>query len=220
MNTRMEDVAVDVALTALQSVCTASEPPLDPEALKEAFRARWPTEGSHRPMNDAIAAAAQAASSCFEQDYDSWHSTISKSWQPAVEEVIEQYLKAARHSFKESHHIQGAETLTDAVRATMGCIAATRNWPHHSHDNLYAIAAALGSGRDWPNTLEEFDRALENSTEEGDQLGSALGASMGLPGSLRFGSYCDNPEDAEENGFSFAESTIELARRLANGKVP
>ena len=145
-------------------------------------------------MNDAISAAAQAASSCLDQDYDSWHSSISKSWQPAVEEVTEQYFKAARHSFKESDHIQGAETLTDAVRATMGYIAATRNWPHRSHDNLYAIAAALGSGRDWPNTLEEFDRALENSTEAGDQLSSALGASMGLPGSLRFGSYCDNPQ--------------------------
>ena len=98
MNTRMEDVAVDVALTALRSVCTASEQHLDPEALKEAFRDRWPTEGSHRPMNDAISAAAQAASSCLRQDYNIWYSAISKSWQPAVEEVIEQYFKAARHS--------------------------------------------------------------------------------------------------------------------------
>ena len=43
MNTRMEDVAVDVALIALRSVCTASEPPLDPEPSKR------PSEPDGRP---------------------------------------------------------------------------------------------------------------------------------------------------------------------------
>ena len=57
MNTRMEKVAEDVALTALRSAGTASDPPLEPETLKEAFRARWPTQDSQRPMNDAMGAA-------------------------------------------------------------------------------------------------------------------------------------------------------------------
>ena len=107
------------------------------------------------------------------------------------------------------------ETLTDAVRATLGHIAATRNWPHSAHEDLYRIAAALGSNRDWPATMEEFQRALEKCTKEGEHLGATLGASMGLPGSIRFGTYLEYPEDAEENGFLFATTAIELAHSLA-----
>ena len=29
------------------------------------------------------------------------------------------------------------ETLTDAVRATLSHIAAARNWPHGTHEDLY-----------------------------------------------------------------------------------
>ena len=213
MNTRMEKVAQDVALAALRSAA-ASDPPLDPEALTEAFRAGWPVRDSRRPMNDAIA-AAQAAGSCTDQDPDTWTIAISQAWQPAVEEVVQEYLHAARHSFKQGDPLQGVETLTDAVRATLGHIAATRNWPHSAHEDLYRIAAALGSNRDWPATMEEFQRALEKCTKEGEHLGATLGASMGLPGSIRFGTYLEYPEDAEENGFSFATTAIELANRLA-----
>ena len=88
MNTRMEKVAEDVALTALRSAGTASDPPLEPETLKEAFRARWPTQDSQRPMNDAMGAAAQAAGNCSGQDAESWQTTMSRAWQPAVEEVV------------------------------------------------------------------------------------------------------------------------------------
>ena len=67
--------------------------------------------------------------------------------------------------------------------------------------------------------MQEFDQALDNCSEEGKHLGSALGASMGLPSSIRFGTYAEEPESAEENGLSFAETVIELANRLA-GQEP
>jgi hypothetical protein len=38
---------------------------------------------------------------------------------------------------------------------------------------------------------------------------------MGLPGSIAFGTYLEDPDDAEENGFLFAEMVMELAPRLA-----
>ena len=107
------------------------------------------------------------------------------------------------------------ETLTDAVRATLGHIAATRNWPHSTRDDLYGIAAALGSNRDWPTTMDEFQEALDNCTREGKDLGAALGASMGRPRMLKFGTYADDPGGPEEEGFLFATTTIELANRLA-----
>ena len=47
-----------------------------------------------------------------------------------------------------------------------------------------------------------------------------MGASMGLPDSLKFGTYHENPEDAEENGSSFATTAIELANRLAAQVTP
>ena len=78
--------------------------------------------------------------------------------------MVEEYFQAARHSFKQGDPRQGVETLTDAVRATLGHIAATRNWSHSTQDDLYGIAAALGSNSDWPATMEEFQRALDNCT--------------------------------------------------------
>ena len=215
MNTRMEKVAEDVALKALRSAGTASDPSLDPEALREAFRARWPTQDSQRPMNDAIAAAAQAASSFSGQDAGSWETTISRAWQPAVEEVVEKYFKDAQHSFEKGEPLEGVEALTDAVRATLGHIAATRNWPHGSHEDLYSIAAALSSGNDWPTTMEEFDRALENASEKGEEMRTSFAASMGRPRMLKFGAYAENPEGPREDGILFATTAIELAKSIA-----
>ena len=220
MNTRMEKVAGDIALTALRKVGSAARPPLQPEALKEAFQARWPTLDSRTPMNDAMRAAAQAASSCTNQDADTWKTGVSQAWQPAVEEVVEEYFKAAKHSFQKGEPLEGVETLTDAVRATLGHIAATRNWPHSIHDNLYRIVAALGSSTEWPDTAEEFDWALKNASKEGKNMGAALGASMGRPDMLKFGVYAENPNGAEEDGFLFATTTIELANRLAGSASP
>ena len=38
---------------------------------------------------------------------------------------------------------------------------------------------------------------------------------MGLPESITFGTYNGDPEHAEENGLSFAETVLELANHLA-----
>ena len=211
----MEKVAEDVAQAVLRMIGSAAEPPLQPETLKEAFRARWPTPDSRTPMNDAMSAAAQSAAACTGQGLDSWKTAVAHAWQPAVDETVEEYLKSARWSFQKGDPLEGVETLTDAVRATLGHIAAVRDWPHNAHDDLYRIAAALGSGSGWPETMEEFERALDNASEEGKNFGAAMGASMGRPRMLKFGVYAEYPEDAEEDGFLFAETTIELANRLA-----
>ena len=106
MTTRMEKVAEDVALTVLRKTGSAADPPFQPETLKEAFQARWPTPDSRQPMNDAMSAAAQAASSCTGQDVDSWKTTVSQAWQPAVKEVVEEYFKTARHSFEKGEPLE------------------------------------------------------------------------------------------------------------------
>ena len=220
MNTRMEKVTEDIALATLRKLDQAARPSLQPETLKQAFQAIWPTPDSTTPMNDAMNAVARAAGSCTGQDADTWKTGVSQAWQPAVEEVVEEYFKAAKHSFRKGEPLEGVETLTDAVRATLGHIAATRNWPHSTHDDLYSIAAALGSGNGWPDTMEEFDDALNNRSEEGENLGSNLGASMGRPDMLKFGVYAENQNEAEEDGFLFATTTIELANRLAGLAAP
>ena len=220
MNTRMEKVAQDVALTALRIIRHVAQPTPQLEKIKEDFQARWPVPDSNRPMNDAISAVAQAVSNCTGQDADTWKTTVSQTWQPAVEEVVEAYFKAARTSFEKGAPLDGVETLTDAVRATLGHIAAVRNWPHNTHDDLYSIAAALGSGSEWPNTIEELDQALESVSKEGDNLGAALGASMGRSDMLKFGVYAENPDGPEEDGILFATATIELANRLAAQAAP
>ena len=220
MNTRMEKVSGNIALVVLRKLGYAAQPTLQSETLQEAFQTRWPTHDSRMPMNDAMSAAAQAAGSCTGQDANSWKTGVSQAWQPAVEEVVEEYFKAAKHSFGKGETLQGVETLTDAVRATLGHIAATRNWPHSTHDNLYRIAAALGSKNGWPDTIEEFNEALKNRSQEGKNLGAALGASMGRPRSLKFGFYAENPDEAEEDSFLFATTTIELANRLAGQVAP
>ena len=220
MTTRMEKVAEDVALTALSKAGSEANMALHLEASKAAFQAAWPTPDSTRPMNDAINTAAQAASNCTGQDAETWESSIGQVWQPAVEEVVGVYLRTARYSFKKGEARQGAETLTDVVRATIGNIAASRNWPHSTDDHLYSIIAALGSGNGWPQTMEEFDQALESSSEDGEHLSLALGASMGLPESIAFGTYLEDPETAEENGLSFVDTVMELANRLAGQERP
>ena len=217
MNTRMEKVAQDVALTALRIVTHVAQPTPQLKRIKEDFQAKWPVPDSKRPMNDAISAVAQAVSSCTGQDADTWNTTVSQTWQPAVEEVVEAYFKAARISFEKGAPRDGVETLTDAVMGvTPGQIAALRNWPHSTHDNLYRIAAALGNGHRWPNTMEEFDQTLENASEDGRDLG----VSMGRPDMLKFGVYAENPDGPEEDGILFATTTIELANRLAQQAAP
>ena len=52
-------------------------------------------------MNDAVHAAAQAASSCTGQDEESWKTTVSQAWQSAVEEIVGEYFKASRKQFRD-----------------------------------------------------------------------------------------------------------------------
>ena len=214
MTIRMEKVTQDVALAVLRNAGSSANPPANPETPAQAFQSGWPIPGSRTPMNDAMSAAAQAASSCTGRNADRWKTTVHKAWEPAVQETVDGYFKDARCSFEKEEYFEGAETLADAVRATLGHIASARNWPHSAHDDLYSIVAALGSGSAWPETLEEFDQALNNCSKEGKQLASALGASTGLPDSIKFGTYIDHPEAAADNGLSFAETVIEIANQL------
>lgn len=218
MTTRMEIVTENVALAALRKLAAAN-PPIQQETLKEAFEARWPTPGSNMPMTDAIHATAQAVGACTGHDIDSSKTAVSQAWQPAVQETVEECFKAARHSFEKKDPLQGVETLTDAVRTTLGNIAALRKWPHDTDDNLYKLTAALACGSEWPATVEEHEQALDNASEEGMDLTAAMGASMGRPDMLKFGVYAENPDRPEQDGFLFATATIELANRLA-GQEP
>ena len=97
----------------------------------------------------------------------------------------------------------------------MGSIAASRNWPHSTEEDLFSTAAALGSGTDWPGSEEDFANALAARSVDGRRLGSALGASIGLPESIAFGSYEGHLEQAGEDGLSFAATVVEIADRLA-----
>jgi hypothetical protein len=97
-------------------------------------------------MTDAMRAAAQSVGNCSCQGADTWETAVSQQWQAAIEEVVREYFNAAQHSFEKREPLEGVEILTDAVRSTLGHIAAVRNWPHGSHDDLYSIAADLGNG--------------------------------------------------------------------------
>ena len=171
MYTRMEKVARDVALKVLLKSASAAQRPLQPEMIKEAFLAEWPLPDSNAPMKDAMRVAARVAGNCSGQSAGTWETAVSQQWQAAVEEVVEEYFKAAHASFEKREPLEGVEILTDAVRATLGHIAAVRDWPHGSHDDLYRIAAALGSGSEWPNTPEEFSKGRQEVEELAAQEG-------------------------------------------------
>ncbi len=217
MTTRMERVAEDIALATLRKASTLAEQPLHPEKLQEGFHTKWPAQDSRLPMNEAMSAAVGAATnSTHAPDRESWKTRIVDAWSKAVEEVVLGYFRAAQHSFEKGQSLEGVETLTDAVRATLGHIAATREWPHSTHEDLYSIAAALASGNGWPEEMEEFDQALKDASPEGKNLCAALGASMGRPDMLKFGRYDGDPDGPERDGLLFARATIELANRLAD----
>ena len=220
MTTRMESATELVALSVLQKISSEQDLTSQPDRLREAFQEAWPVPGSNTPMSDAIGAAAQVASNCAGQDGETWKDAVAQAWQPAVREIAQEYLATARENFRKGELAQGAESLTDAVRATLGYIAAARGWPHATDEDLHMTTTALASGRGWPETMEELDAALDNMTEEGKHLNASLGASMGLPGSIAFGAYTDAPYDAEESGFLFAETVMALAEKLAEAKSP
>ena len=221
MTTRMEKVAEDVALTALQKATRESQSHLDPQELKTTFQASWPPEGSQQPMNDALKAITSAAApSQGGPAQETWNILVQKAWAQAVDDTVQEYFEAARQSFKQGEALQGLETLTDAVRATFGHIAATRQWPHATNSDIYSISAALGSNGRWPDTLEDLDQALINASKAGQEMGLAMSASMGRPKMFKFGTYLEEPEAAEREGFLFASTAIELANKLAKDTAP
>ena len=226
MTTRMEKVAEDVALTALQRAARASESPLDPDKLKETLKASWPPEGSQQPMNHALKVAAEAAGrerdTAIQGDpgQEAWNTLVQRAWAQAVDDTVQEYFEAARQSFKQGEALQALETLTDAVRATFGHIAATRQWPHATNSDIYSISAALGSNGQWPDTLEDLDQALINASKAGQEMGFAMSASMGRPKMFKFGTYLEEPEAAEREGLLFASTAIELANKLAKETAP
>ena len=217
----MERVAEDVALTALKKAAQESGSRLDLQELKTTFQGNWPPEGSQQPMNDALKAITSAAG--FKQgepDEEAWNTLVHKAWAQAVDDIVQKYFKAARQSFKQGEALQALESLTDAVRATFGHIAATRQWPHTTNSDIYSISAALGSNGRWPDTLEDLDQALINASKAGKVMGLAMSASMGRPDMFKFGTYLEEPEAAEREGFLFASTAIELANHLAKDTDP
>ena len=80
---------------------------------------------------------------------DIWEHTVHKAWEPSVQETADGYFKDARRSFGNGQCLEGAETLADAVGATLGHIASARSWSHATHgpstlvsDNLqYALSS-------------------------------------------------------------------------------
>lgn len=217
MTTRMEKVAEDVALTALKTATSLSESTLDPDALRLTFLRDWLPKGSQNPMIDAMNKAISAAGFDDGPEEATWHGLLEKAWDQAVEDTVQEYFSSARRSFKQGEPLQALETLTDAVRATFAHIAAARQWPHATDDDIYCISAGLGSNGQWPATLEELDQALLNRSKEGKDMGLAMSASMGRPDMFKFGTYLDEPEAAEQDGFLFASTAIDLANRLAQG---
>ncbi|CAI8005489.1 hypothetical protein GBAR_LOCUS4277 [Geodia barretti] len=117
MITRMEKVAQDVVLAAARKAGAVPQRALDQQTFKEAFLATWPIPDSARPMNDAINTAAQAASNCTGQDSNTWETTLNQFWRPAVREVVDEYLSAARHSFRKGESLEGHGATSAVGRA-------------------------------------------------------------------------------------------------------
>lgn len=207
-----------MALAALQSAARAATSPVEPDKAREELTNVWASEKSQQPLNDALKAALDAAgASCKRPNREAWKTLLEKAWAQAVDKTVQGYFESARQSFNKGDHLQALETLTDAVRATFGYIAASRQWPHATDSDIYCISAALGSNGQWPHTLQDLDQALTNASREGEEMGLAMSASMGRPKMYSFGSYGGDNEASEKEGFLFASTAIELANRLAKG---
>ena len=137
------------------------------------------------------------------------------SWEKAVGETIEEHFRSAQASFDRGDHLGGSETLADAVREGLRYIAAGRNWPHCTDDDLYRTAAALATGSEFPSEEENLYILLDGASVEGMDLCGALAASLGRPDAVRFGLYGDRLENVRDDATSFARSAIDLALRLA-----
>ena len=215
MTTRIEKVAGEVALDVLEKVSTLVEPPLHLERLKRSFYSKFTASAGQFPMNEAMNAALYAAVASKGQAADEWNAPIVDAWERVVDETVEEYFNRAERSFEAHEHLEGAETLTDAVRVVLGHIAARRGWPHATDDDLYRTAAALATSGGFPSDDENLYMLLDDASVEGMDLCGALGASMGRPDSVRCGLYDDNFDGVRQEARLFARMTIDLANRLA-----
>ena len=223
MKTRMERVTEEIALKVLRNISIVVEPSLSAERLEENFYDRWPCrEGSRTPMIDAMDAALKAAIATkdranmgWDQEIQTWKTPIADAWDRVVNDTVMDYFANAERNFDQQEHLEGAETLTDAVRIALGYIAVARGWPHGTDDDLYRVAVALATGGRLPGDDENLYLLLEQATEEGMDLCGALGASMGRPDSVKYGLYGDSHDDVKDDAKLFARMTIDMAKRLA-----
>ena len=215
MKTKMEMVAEEVALEVLQRVSTAVKPALHLEQLKRNFYSKFTPGAGQFPMNEAMNAAVYAAVASKGQAADEWNTPIVETWERVVDETVEEYFSRAERSFDGDEHLEATETLTDAVRVVVGYIAARREWPHATDDDLYKTAAALATGGGFPSDDENLYMLLDDASAEGMDLCGALGASMGRPDSVKCGLYDDNFEGVRQEARLFARMTVDLANRLA-----
>ena len=225
MATRMEQATEKIALAVLQNVSVIVEPPLSMEKLKKNFYARWPSEGSKFPMNDAMLAARNAViaskepvRSGWNEEEGTWKTPIADAWDEVVAETVAQYFDKAWKSFDRGDSLEGTEILTDAVRAALGYIAATREWPHGTQGELYNVAEGLATGS-LPKEDDNWWEYPDTATDEGAEFRSFFAASMGRPSSVKFGLFYDSQDGSDEEAVMFARRAIELARRLAEKKV-
>ena len=226
MKSKMEKVVEEIALDVLRNVAAIAEPPLRKMQLERSFLGEWPADSSRFPINDAMKAAVNAAiasgsrpNSGWNQGVEGWKTPIADTWDRAVSEAVDGFFEKARECFDKERFLEGTETLTDAVRVTLGDIAAQRGWPHGTDDDLYRAAAALATDGRFPGDSEDLYVLLENASEDGMDLCGALGASMGRPETVMCGLYGEEQTGVGEDAQRFARMTITKARSLAGEKA-
>ena len=176
--------------------------------MNDAMRAAW---------NAAIASKERTRSDWNEEER-TWKTPIADTWDEVVSETVSQYFEQAQKSFDRGEPLEGTEALTDAVRAALGYIAATREWPHGTQGELYNVAEGLATGA-FPKENDNVLEYPETVSEEGIDLCSAFAASMGRPASVTFGLFYDSKGGSDKDAIRFAERTIELAKLLAKNKA-
>ena len=175
-------------------------------------------------MNDAMRAARNAAIASKERtrsgwdEEGTWKTPIADAWDEEVSKAVAQYFDKSQKNFVRGESFEGTETLTDAVRAALGYIAATREWPHGTREDLYNVAEGLAAGA-LPKENDNVFEYPDTVSEEGIDLCSAFAASMGRPASVKFGLFYDSKDGSDEDAIMFARRTIELAQRLAKKKA-
>ena len=91
--------------------------------------------------------------------------------------------------------MEGKEILTNALRAALGYISDTRNLLHNDHNNLYAIVPVRQSQPRRSRGKEELDRALGNSSANGDRQPFAFGIRFAPFKGVAYGTCHEGPDD-------------------------